>query len=276
MANSKLINETPVHTNVIQFGLTDEKGRMMGMMVRTNERTYEAVEGRGYWAHEAGHYFVANCQVTRNGDRFGAGQDDKHFPTIEERDAYVARRVDQAMKKAKARDQQQTAPVPSSVVPEVETLAAEQPETNEVPFEKGETVVYVACVSHESGTFAYRRAIVESCGQRVMTLKRLDGTMMGNQFRPKVGFNWAATNGAGRGNGQPLCHYSRSAVFHDMPDETAMALCLKCSADFLAYEQKLATMRADGEDGGVAYRNEMKRRADRVASMAPNAHNLDQ
>lgn len=276
MANSKLINETPVHTNVIQFGLTDEKGRMMGIMVRTNERTYEAVEGRGYWAHEAGHYFVANCQVTRDGNRFGAGQDCVHFATPEERDAYVARRVDQAMKKAKAREQAQTQPVPAAVVPEVETLAADQPETDEIPFTKGETVVYVACVNRESGTFAFRRAIVESCGQRVMTLKRLDGTMMGNQFRPKVGFNWSARTGSLRGKNQPGCHYSRSAVFHDMPDETAMALCLKCSADFLAYEHKVATARSDGEEGGVAYRQEMKRRADRLASMAPNAHNLDQ
>jgi hypothetical protein len=83
---------------LVEFGFSDDKGRRLGVLVSTLVATYteKPEDAQGGWTQAPGTYFVANVQTTRNGQCFGAGQCNKEFATVAERDAFVARRIEEA------------------------------------------------------------------------------------------------------------------------------------------------------------------------------------
>lgn len=83
----------------------DRFGRKIGLNVITWEAQYEAKGAddphpRCGYSHAAGHYFVACCQPSRDGENYGASQDDRHFATEAERADYIARRMKDSQKAA--------------------------------------------------------------------------------------------------------------------------------------------------------------------------------
>lgn len=85
----------------IRFGIADTKGRDIGANVMTYELDFSVSDdqSRG-WLVAPGHYFCARVHATRNGVNYGACQHAQRFTTAEARDAYVAKYLDQAKKRA--------------------------------------------------------------------------------------------------------------------------------------------------------------------------------
>lgn len=93
-------NKTETQIAKHAFGTFDRLGREIGVNVYTFEADYEASENRWGYTYQPGHYFVARCQSSRNGSDYNSSQDEKHFRTAEERDAYVTKRIADSRKKA--------------------------------------------------------------------------------------------------------------------------------------------------------------------------------
>lgn len=92
-------NETARHLTEMGVGKFDEKGREIGLSIRTFECEFVVnEEALCFYSIEPGHYYAANVQVTRDGKRFGASQSDRYFKTREERDLYLARRWKEILK----------------------------------------------------------------------------------------------------------------------------------------------------------------------------------
>jgi len=87
----------------IDLGLIDARGRAIGLYVRTSVVRVVAVPERetsgNYAFTTAGTYFGVYCQVTRNGDTFGATRDTVLFTESSETVAYVKERIAAAVKR---------------------------------------------------------------------------------------------------------------------------------------------------------------------------------
>lgn len=90
---------------VIEFDHSDAKGRRIGAKISKGTRVYVAAteeerRDSGCWVVEPGTYYWAVVQATRNGSAFGASQYGAQFTSEAERDAYIARRVEESRKAA--------------------------------------------------------------------------------------------------------------------------------------------------------------------------------
>lgn len=86
---------------VVAFGIKDQKGREIGMVVERCVETFKQASidnGRAYWCVDPGKYFTVTAQVARNGERYGAGQSEARFLTEAEREAYIQKRIQKAIK----------------------------------------------------------------------------------------------------------------------------------------------------------------------------------
>lgn len=104
-------------------------------------------------------------------------------------------------------------------------------------FKKGEQVIHIARYN-DKGKFVFQRAVVNSCGKKQMTLSdATTGEMMGRNFCPVEGFVslHAVCKNVEAGE-RPAHHFVSSGTFKDMSDEDAMAMCLKLSAEWIAYQ----------------------------------------
>ncbi len=117
-------------TTTHRFGLTDPQGREYGLRVSTwidavVQGPIPMPEVHTRSELPVGIHYMVNAHVTREGRTFGALQRDHHFATTAERDAYVAKRLADARKRAlrslpadrladaqkRARNEQPAAPV---------------------------------------------------------------------------------------------------------------------------------------------------------------------
>lgn len=99
--------ETAYVSKTHAFGFKDAKGREIGAIVTTWNRTYRAWdEGRDskygfYIGLEAGRlYRIVTVHASRDGKTFGACQPRRHFNTDEEAAAYVAKYLKDARQRA--------------------------------------------------------------------------------------------------------------------------------------------------------------------------------
>lgn len=89
---------------LVDFELHDDKGRLLGTLIRTWEEV--VVEGplplwgRGVRQPAGTVRFMAYVHATRAGAAFGALQDEHVFETVEARDAYIAKRIKDGRKRA--------------------------------------------------------------------------------------------------------------------------------------------------------------------------------
>lgn len=90
----------PTGTRVEEFKVQDRRGRWIGAKVYTFEAEYTAIEGNSGCMMPPGHYHGANVQATRNGENYGACQSSHYAATIEERDAWIAKRLADSRKRA--------------------------------------------------------------------------------------------------------------------------------------------------------------------------------
>jgi hypothetical protein len=88
-------NVTERSVQVIDFGLVDQKGRKIGMEIYTWEQDFVEVpqDSTSWYRIPVGHYFIVRGSATRDGQVFGAYQYPIEFKTIEERDAYIEKRI---------------------------------------------------------------------------------------------------------------------------------------------------------------------------------------
>lgn len=96
---TKRINRAGREQFTWNWNCHDAKGREFGMFVATWEVDYIEAED-GHWSVPAGHYYVAMCMAAKNGQPFGASQHDHRFNTVEERDAFIAKRLKASEKAA--------------------------------------------------------------------------------------------------------------------------------------------------------------------------------
>jgi len=94
-------NVAIVHNN---FGVLDERGRMIGAKIRTSEitRTKKRQTRCGFVCLESqlGFHYDFTPQATRDGKPFGASQSGYIFRTIEERDVAIKKYLESARKRA--------------------------------------------------------------------------------------------------------------------------------------------------------------------------------
>ncbi len=85
-----------------RFGIKDRLGRDIGVRIATFAAVFTEAseEDTGCYRHEPGYFFGVNIQATRNGVEYGASQPNKYFKTIEERDAHIAKRLEESRKAA--------------------------------------------------------------------------------------------------------------------------------------------------------------------------------
>lgn len=85
----------------VHLDLSDPKGRAIGMLVQLFEsEATPAEEGASSWHTLApGFWYGAHCQVTRDGQRYGASPRTQYFKTTAERQAYIDRRCADARKR---------------------------------------------------------------------------------------------------------------------------------------------------------------------------------
>jgi hypothetical protein len=99
----------PAKHRLIPFGVTDAKGREIGVSISITPVTVtESPEGaRSYYTcfNEAGEYISVRVSATRNGKEFGSYQSPKFFKTESDANVEVERRV----KSARARYEKQFA-----------------------------------------------------------------------------------------------------------------------------------------------------------------------
>lgn len=85
-------------TSKITFGLNDEKGRNIGMVI--TRFSGEATESDyGYDVPQAGLVLGVSVMASRDGVAYGASNGRKWFSTDAERDAFVAKRVRETKKR---------------------------------------------------------------------------------------------------------------------------------------------------------------------------------
>lgn len=97
--STKEMNKTSREEFTWHWNCHDAKGREFGMYVATWETDYIEAED-GHWSIPEGHYYVATCRAAKNGQPFGASQNDERFDTIAERDAFIAKRLKASEKAA--------------------------------------------------------------------------------------------------------------------------------------------------------------------------------
>lgn len=88
------------------FGVKDRLGRLIGAEITTCETTYRpaAPDANIGWPKEPGTYFTLIAQATRNGLSYGAGQGDRYFKTLEERNAAIDKYLKEANNRALKRE----------------------------------------------------------------------------------------------------------------------------------------------------------------------------
>lgn len=95
------INEGAEHHD---FGVTDAQGRKLGTKISFATVVYEdiaeTVVSYAPYVREAGTYFTFTPHTTRDGKRFGALQDERHFTTEAARYEAVERYLAGARKRA--------------------------------------------------------------------------------------------------------------------------------------------------------------------------------
>lgn len=99
-------------------------------------------------------------------------------------------------------------------------------------FKKGQPVVHFMSYDRK-GTWMFTRAIVQSCGEKQMTLVNRDtAEMMGRNFRPSSARTYTQNYG-GRDHTQQY----RDVTMADMTVEEAHAMCLELAAVELEHER---------------------------------------
>lgn len=103
MTKTTITERTEIVTTNTLSGKIDAKGRAMGTRVRTNEVTLTELSENdaktmSYYRLEPGHYYTAQIQATKNGEKWGSWQPTQYFKTEAERDAAVAKRLAKAAK----------------------------------------------------------------------------------------------------------------------------------------------------------------------------------
>jgi hypothetical protein len=90
---------------VIDTGLTDDKGRKIGLLTKEWDDSRIELDTIPQWGIyknlDGGEYKVLNMQVTRNGLTYGACQGDEYFKTSSDRDAAIAKRLATILKRHK-------------------------------------------------------------------------------------------------------------------------------------------------------------------------------
>ena len=81
--------------------MTDSKGRVIGVLVKTYTKTMTAApaEQRHGYSAVPGVYYCADVIATRNSVRFGASNRDGVFSTLEERNEWIAKRIEDTRKR---------------------------------------------------------------------------------------------------------------------------------------------------------------------------------
>ena len=87
-----------------EFGIFDKKWRKIGYELHLHEVDLVEIKGEnytgGFWSNKLpGHYFVFYPQATRDGEKYGACQQDRFFKTKEERDSAVQKYIESAKKR---------------------------------------------------------------------------------------------------------------------------------------------------------------------------------
>ena len=80
----------------VAFHVQDEKGRWVGCKVVLRRAVLAEAPTNHvgiYYPREAGEWFVANVQMTKDGNDWGASQSDAWFKTAQERAAYIEKTV---------------------------------------------------------------------------------------------------------------------------------------------------------------------------------------
>lgn len=87
------------HSEWVEFGITDERGRKVGVLIVTEGRDYAlSTTGCGY-SREPGRWLVGRVQPARNGQSYGAHQSGEHFRSRDDMQAYVAAQTEKARKR---------------------------------------------------------------------------------------------------------------------------------------------------------------------------------
>lgn len=85
------------------FGVVDDKGRMIGYQIKLFDVEYVAfVEGDNYAycnSHQPGKYFAFYPHATRNGNTYGACQQKQEYSTKAEREEAIKKYIDSARKR---------------------------------------------------------------------------------------------------------------------------------------------------------------------------------
>jgi hypothetical protein len=86
----------------IDFGITDSKGRAVGVVVRRFQYVYTPrAEATGAaWMHEAGTFYAVGIQATRNGQQYGGSSAFVEAGTLEAANRMAAGKVAQAKARA--------------------------------------------------------------------------------------------------------------------------------------------------------------------------------
>ena len=92
--------DTKSRKNVaIDFGIKDEKGRAVGVVVmRADCEMVESENNYGY-DYPPGSGYTADVMAARNGSTYGAINPFIYFPSEEAREAWIAKRVDGTKKR---------------------------------------------------------------------------------------------------------------------------------------------------------------------------------
>lgn len=80
----------------VAFHVQDEKGRWIGCNIYMERAVLEAAPEDckgGYYQREAGEWFIATVQMTKDGKAWGASQAGSWFKTPEDRAAYIEKTV---------------------------------------------------------------------------------------------------------------------------------------------------------------------------------------
>lgn len=82
---------------IVAFGIVDKKGREIGCRVSRYVAEYYVETGRtSGWAIEPGYYFAVRVHATRDGQDYGAMNDEHRFATEAGRELYIEQHLDRA------------------------------------------------------------------------------------------------------------------------------------------------------------------------------------
>lgn len=86
----------------VDLGVVDNRGRKIGLALSRSVQTFVPADESatsGYWCVvEPGTYSCVNAQVTRNGNRYGAGQPTMRFEWVEKREEWIAKKIEACRK----------------------------------------------------------------------------------------------------------------------------------------------------------------------------------